>query len=475
MKKTKIICTIGPQTESEFMLTKLLNLGMNVMRLNFSHGNYIEHGKRIFNLRQVLKKTGFYAAIMLDTQGPEIRTKKLYKGLDVLLQENQIFRFISDKEILGNYEKVSVNYKNFAKDIKIDSIILVDDGLIKMKVLDINNNDVICKVLNTGYLGENKGINLPGISLNLPTLSKKDKNDLIFGCKEKVDFIAASFIRKSSDILKIRDFLNQNNGKNINVIAKIENQEGLNNFEEILNVSDGIMVARGDLGVEIPIEEVIFAQKMIIKKCNYVNKIVITATQMLDSMIHKPRPTRAEATDIANAIIDGTDAVMLSGESAKGKYPIESVNIMSKICERTDKDIIPNNINIKKHLSKRQKMIESICKGAVETAKNLQSPLIIIETKSGNSAKIMRKYCPQSLILALTTNYKISCQLMVMKGIYTYHVEKLNNIDDFYRLGKKIALEKNYAKKNQIIVMVSKLEKKENINDIIKTISVHTL
>ncbi|MCO6548455.1 MAG: pyruvate kinase [Gilliamella sp.] len=324
MKKTKIVCTIGPKSESKEMLAKLLNAGMNVMRLNFSHGDYEEHGNRIKNLREVMQETGLKAAIMLDTKGPEIRTIKLEGGNDVSLVAGQTFTFTTDKNVIGNKDRVAVTYDGFAHDLKPGNRVLVDDGLIAMDVKEIKSNEVICTVLNNGELGENKGINLPGVSIKLPALAEKDKNDLIFGCEQGVDFIAASFIRKRSDVEDIRAHLKAHGGENIKIISKIENQEGLDNFDEILDASDGIMVARGDLGVEIAVEEVIFAQKMMIKKCNKASKPVITATQMLDSMIKNPRPTRAEAGDVANAIIDGTDAVMLSGESAKGKYPLES-------------------------------------------------------------------------------------------------------------------------------------------------------
>ena len=336
MKKTKIVCTIGPKTESVEKLTELVNAGMNVMRLNFSHGDYEEHGTRIANFRKVMEATGKQLAILLDTKGPEIRTIKLEGGNDVDLVAGQEFTFTTDTSVVGNKDKVAVTYAGFAADLNVGNTILVDDGLIEMEVLATSETEVKCKVLNNGALGENKGVNLPGVSVNLPALSEKDKNDLKFGCEQGVDFVAASFIRKASDVQEIREVLAANGGENIHIISKIENQEGVDNFDEILELSDGIMVARGDLGVEIPAEEVIFAQKMMIEKCNRARKMVITATQMLDSMINNPRPTRAEAGDVANAVMDGTDAVMLSGETAKGKYPVEAVTIMAQIAKRTD-------------------------------------------------------------------------------------------------------------------------------------------
>ncbi len=336
MKKTKIVCTIGPKTESVEKLTELVNAGMNVMRLNFSHGDFAEHGTRIANFREVMDKVGKQLAILLDTKGPEIRTIKLEGGNDVDLVAGQEFTFTTDTSVVGNKETVAVTYAGFAADLNAGNTILVDDGLIEMEVISTTETEVKCKVLNNGALGENKGVNLPGVSVQLPALSEKDKADLKFGCEQGVDFVAASFIRKASDVKEIREILDANGGNDIHIISKIENQEGVDNFDEILELSDGIMVARGDLGVEIPAEEVIFAQKMMIEKCNRARKMVITATQMLDSMINNPRPTRAEAGDVANAIMDGTDAVMLSGETAKGKYPVEAVTIMAQIANRTD-------------------------------------------------------------------------------------------------------------------------------------------
>ena len=382
-KKTKIVCTIGPKTESEEMLTKLLDAGMNVMRLNFSHGDYVEHGQRIKNIRAVMAKTGHKAGILLDTKGPEIRTMKLEGGKDAALVAGQTFTFTTDQSVIGNDKIVAVTYPGFAADLKIGNTVLVDDGLIGMEVTEVTESAVVCKVLNNGDLGENKGVNLPGVSIQLPALAEKDKADLIFGCEQGVDFVAASFIRKRSDVLEIREHLKAHGGEHIQIISKIENQEGLNNFDEILEASDGIMVARGDLGV-------IFAQKMMIEKCNRARKVVITATQMLDSMIKNPRPTRAEAGDVANAILDGTDAVMLSGESAKGKYPLESVTIMATICERTDR-IMPSRIDTLND-NRKMRITEAVCRGAVETAEKLEAKLIIVATGGGKSAKSVRKY-----------------------------------------------------------------------------------
>ena len=456
MKKTKIVCTIGPKTESEEMLTQLLEAGMNVMRLNFSHGDYAEHGQRITNMRAVMQKTGRQAAILLDTKGPEIRTMKLEGGNDAALKAGQTFTFTTDQSVIGNSERVAVTYPGFTADLKIGNTVLVDDGLIGMEVTEVTENTVVCKVLNNGDLGENKGVNLPGVSIQLPALAEKDKRDLIFGCEQGVDFVAASFIRKRSDVLEIREHLKQNGGEHIQIISKIENQEGLNNFDEILEASDGIMVARGDLGVEIPVEEVIFAQKMMIEKCVRARKVVITATQMLDSMIKNPRPTRAEAGDVANAIIDGTDAVMLSGESAKGKYPLEAVTIMATICERTDR-VMTSRLDSNND-SRKMRITEAVCRGAVETAEKLDAPLIVVATQGGKSAKAVRKYFPSATILALTTNETTARQLVLSKGVIPHLVKEIASTDDFYRLGKEVALQlvdRGLARKGDVVVMVS--------------------
>lgn len=452
MKKTKIVCTIGPKTESKDMLIALLNAGMNVMRLNFSHGDYAEHGQRIQNLREVMSETGIKAAIMLDTKGPEIRTIKLEGGNDVSLVAGQTFTFTTDKSVVGNTERVAVTYTGFAQDLKIGDRVLVDDGLIAMQVKQTTPSEVICTVLNNGDLGENKGVNLPGVSIQLPALAEKDKADLIFGCEQAVDFVAASFIRKRSDVEDIRAHLKAHGGENIQIISKIENQEGLDNFDEILEASDGIMVARGDLGVEIAVEEVIFAQKMMIEKCNRASKPVITATQMLDSMIKNPRPTRAEAGDVANAILDGTDAVMLSGESAKGKYPLEAVKVMACICERTDVTI-PASLELSS--IQQLRITAAVCCGAVEIAERLDAPLIVVATHSGKSAREVRHYFPKARILALSASPKTVNQLVLVKGVDPILVELFKSTDDFYRIGKELAIKEGHAKEGDIVVMVS--------------------
>ncbi|MDP0506975.1 MAG: pyruvate kinase PykF [Fusobacterium sp. JB019] len=448
MKKTKIVCTIGPKSESKEMLTKLIKAGMNVMRLNFSHGSHEEHAERIATLREIKIETGLKAAILLDTKGPEIRTIKLENGEDVKLIAGQKFTITTDKAVVGNKDKVAVTYDNFASDLSLGDIVLIDDGLIEMKVDEIEGQEVRCTVLNNGELGENKGVNLPNVNVNLPALAKKDVADLKFGCEQGVDFVAASFIRKAEDVKEVRKILTENGGEAIKIISKIENKEGLDNFEEILKYSDGIMVARGDLGVEIPVEEVPFAQKMMIEKCNEAGKPVITATQMLDSMINNPRPTRAEANDVANAILDGTDAVMLSGESAKGKYPVEAVKVMTRIAEKTD-PLLYSNVDYDR--KGKLTITEAVAKGCVDAAEVLHAKLIVVGTGSGRAARSLRKYFPTANIMAITNNQKSFNQLLLTKGVVPYLSEDIKTLKGFMEHAEKAALGLGLVESGDII------------------------
>lgn len=447
MKKTKIVCTIGPKTEKVEVLAELLKSGMNVMRLNFSHGDYEEHGNRIKNLKEAMALTGKRAAVLLDTKGPEIRTIKLEGGNDVPLTAGQEFTITTDKTVIGNNKIVAVTYAGLVDDLKPGNIVLLDDGLIGMEVKEIVGNEVRCIVKNNGDLGENKGVNLPNVAVQLPALAEKDIMDLKFGCEQNVDFVAASFIRKADDVREVRRVLDENGGKDIKIISKIENQEGLDNFDEILELSDGIMVARGDLGVEIPVEEVPFAQKMMIEKCNLAGKVVITATQMLDSMIKNPRPTRAEATDVANAILDGTDAVMLSGETAKGKYPVEAVTVMAKIAKKTD-PMVAFEFEVESNAT----ITEAIARGTVDVAETLDAKLIVVGTQSGRAAKAIRKYFPTAMILAITNNEKTANQLVLTKGVIPCLDTTAQTLEEFYKLSEVKAKELGLAMENDIVV-----------------------
>lgn len=460
IKMTKIVCTIGPKSEKPEVLEQLVLSGMNVMRLNFSHGDFEEHGARIKTIREIFKKTGKYVAILLDTKGPEIRTGAYLEG-DVKYEVNAGDKIIltTDYEFKGNKDKISVSYKNMTKDLKVGDTILLDDGVIALNVDEIKGDELFCTVKNSGLLGQKKGVNLPGVSVSLPALAEKDIADLKFGCEVGVDFIAASFIRKASDVATVRKVLDENGGESIKIISKIENQEGIDNFDEILELSDGIMVARGDLGVEVPTEKVPFYQKMMIEKCNKAGKPVITATQMLDSMQKNPRPTRAEAGDVANAILDGTDAVMLSGESANGKYPIEAVKTMAKISAETD------NFGVRKRSFDTEiSVTEAITKSAVYSGEALNAKLIVCWTKTGRSAKMLRKYNPTMPIIALTDSEKTARQLAVVRGVRAVLAQDLDKTEDFFKKAIEVAAshavtteDENYTgfKKGDLVVLVT--------------------
>ncbi|MCR5536883.1 MAG: pyruvate kinase PykF [Succinivibrio sp.] len=470
MKKTKIVCTIGPKSEHKEVLHALLKAGMNVMRLNFSHGDYQEHGSRIDTLRELMAETGFQVPIMLDTKGPEIRTTTNVNGEDLNLVAGQKITLTTDASVVGTLERISVTYADLNKDVKVGDTVLLDDGLIALKVESIEGTEIHCEIQNNGQLGEHKGINLPFSHISMPFLSERDKQDLLFGIQKNVDYVAASFTRSRRDVLDIREFLDANGGQDIQIICKIENQEGIDNFEDILATCDAIMVARGDMGVEIPAQEVIFAQKHIIKRCNEVGKPVITATQMLDSMIKNPRPTRAEAGDVANAILDGTDAVMLSGESAKGKYPVEAVTTMSNICVRTDEEVDFKSYLTDEYL--RPAVPEAVCKATVECSELLHSPLIVVATEHGRTARTIRKYFPSAFILALSPHEKVVKQLCLVRGVIPRLVKRINSTDEFFSQAIEIAKELGLAQEGEKIVLVNGALSADGSAN---TMSVHTL
>ncbi|WP_049430943.1 pyruvate kinase [Staphylococcus hominis] len=430
MRKTKIVCTIGPASESEEMLEKLMNAGMNVARLNFSHGSHEEHKARIDSIRKVSKKLGKTIGILLDTKGPEIRTHDMKDGLIVLEKGKEVI--VSMSQVEGTPEKFSVTYEDLINDVQIGSYILLDDGLVELQVKDIDKDkgEVKCDILNTGELKNKKGVNLPGVKVNLPGITDKDAADIKFGIKDDIDYIAASFVRRPSDVLDIREILEQENNDNITIFPKIENQEGIDNIEEILEVSDGLMVARGDMGVEIPPESVPIVQKDLIRKCNKLGKPVITATQMLDSMQRNPRATRAEASDVANAIYDGTDAVMLSGETAAGQYPEEAVKTMRNIAISAEAAQ-----DYKKLLSDRTKLVETSLVNAIgvsvaHTALNLNVKAIVAATESGSTAITISKYRPHSDIIAVTPSEHTARQLALVWGAYPVVKKGRKTTDD---------------------------------------------
>ncbi|HCC08314.1 MAG TPA: pyruvate kinase [Clostridiales bacterium] len=398
MKKTKIVCTIGPATESKEMLVQLIKAGMNVVRLNMSHGTHEQHGEKVEKVKEVREKLKVPIAILLDTKGPEIRTHMMQDG-SVILKTGQKM-IISMDEVLGTNEKISVTYKNMAKDVNIGDKILIDDGLIEMVVLEKRDDEIVVEVKNDAVLLDRKSINMPATKLHFNFISEQDKSDIEWGLTQGIDFIAASFIRRPSDVLELKQLLKDNRAGHVKIISKIECQEGVQKFEEILALSDGIMVARGDLGVEVDMEELPSIQKMLIRRCNEVGKPVITATQMLESMKSNPRPTRAEVTDVANAIYDGTSAIMLSAESASGKYPIEAVEAMTRIALKTE-SLLEYNENFI-DVSDSGSITEAISSAAADMAEILGAHAIIAMTKTGSTANKVSKYRNRCSLVAVT-------------------------------------------------------------------------
>lgn len=453
MKKTKIVCTIGPASENEVILEKLIISGMNAARLNFSHGTHEEHGKRIETIKKLREKLNKPIAIILDTKGPEIRTGNFKEGKVGLLEEQEYI--ITTREIEGDASICSVNYKRLHEDVKKGDTILIDDGLIGLSVEYIKGQDIYCKVLNGGPISNHKGVNVPNVKINLPAITDKDISDIKFGIESGVDIIAASFVRKASDVLAIRKVLEKNKGEGILIISKIENQEGVDNIDEIIKLSDGIMVARGDLGVEIPVEEVPLVQKMIIEKCNKAGKPVITATQMLDSMIRNPRPTRAEASDVANAIFDGTDAIMLSGETASGKYPIQGVITMAKIAEKAESALNYESILRRKKNQNTPSVPDAISLATVTTAAQLNASAIITATQSGHTARIVSKYRPKCQIIAVTPYEEVARRLSIVWGVYPIIADKMETVDEVVEKSVNEALKQEYIKKGELVIIAA--------------------
>ncbi|WP_020062419.1 pyruvate kinase [Bacillus sp. 123MFChir2] len=440
MRKTKIVCTIGPASESIEKLEQLIGAGMNVCRLNFSHGSHEEHGLRIKTIREAAKKTGKTVAILLDTKGPEIRTHDFVDGQAELKTGAEVV--ISTEQVLGTAEKFSVTYAGLYDDVDPGSRILIDDGLIELEVIEKGNGDIRTKVLNSGMVKNKKGVNVPNVSIKLPGITEKDIQDIVFGIEQGVDFIAASFVRKASDVLEIRELLEAHGAGYIQIIPKIENQEGIDNIDSILEVSDGLMVARGDMGVEIPPEEVPLVQKRLIKKCNVLGKPVITATQMLDSMQRNPRPTRAEASDVANAIFDGTDAIMLSGETAAGLYPVEAVKMMANIALRVEKSLQYEDMFQKRLKEQSYSITDAISQSVAHTALALDVAAIVAPTESGYTAKMISKYRPKSPIVAVTSNEQVCRRLALSWGVQAFMAEeKAKSTDEMLETAIQTAMD----------------------------------
>ena len=444
MRKTKIICTIGPASENPEILSQIIEAGMNVSRHNFSHGDHAEHAGRINLVKELAKKHNKEIAVMLDTKGPEIRTGK-FDPKKVELQAGNKFTVHAGGEVIGNTEECSVTYAGLANDVKPGDTILIDDGLVGVTVESIEGNQIHCVVQNTGFVATHKGVNVPGVSIKLPALTEKDIADLKFGCEIGVNAVAASFIRKASDVETIRNILNENGGEHIQIISKIENQEGVDNIDAILEASDGLMVARGDLGVEIPFEKLPAVQKMMIEKCNAAGKPVVTATQMLDSMMRNPRPTRAEVSDVANAILDGTDAIMLSGESANGDWPVEAVQTMAKIAIEAE-----TKLSYETAVSKAKSHIPAISgvisRAACNAANELKASAIVSSTKSGATARRISQCRPDCPIIAITDSELVAKGLAFNFGVYPVVADSHESTDEMIANATKIAVENGFAK-----------------------------
>ena len=450
LRKTKIVCTIGPATESEALLREMINIGMNVARLNFSHGTHAEHQVKVDLIKKLRVKLKQPIALLLDTKGPEVRTGDFEHPAELI--EGSSIR-ITNEDILGNESQFSVSYKNLHEDLKIGSQILIDDGLVALSVTEIDGKDLICRVLNGGTVSSRKSINLPETVIHLPALTKQDELDIAFAVEQGFDFIAASFVRKASDVMEIKSLLEKLGGGDVQVISKIENREGVSNFDSILAVSDGIMVARGDLGVEIPAHEVPTIQKHLIKSSYLAGKPCITATQMLDSMIRNPRPTRAEASDVANAILDGTSAIMLSGETAAGKYPLEALRMMDEIASYTEQNTHYWERFENGKINMTPTVANAVSHACCTTAKDLKAKAIIAVTHAGRTARLLSRFRPGCPIIATTVKEKAYYQLGLSWGVIPFHVDEIKNTDELFELGKAVAVESGVVENGDLVVV----------------------
>ena len=451
MKKTKIICTMGPNTYDKECLKQLALAGMNIARLNFSHGDYEEHSNNIQRVKAVREELQMPIAILLDTKGPEIRVAKI-KNDKAELKEGQTVT-ITTEDVEGNENLIPITYKELPKDVKKDDYILIDDGLLELKVESCTDTEIKCTVISGGTLGSKKGINVPNVKVNLPAITEKDKEDIVFGIQNDIDFIAASFVRNADAIIEIRKILKAHHAEDISIIAKIENREGVENMDEILKVADGIMVARGDLGVEIPAQDVPFVQKELIQKCNAAYKPVITATQMLDSMIRNPRPTRAEVTDVANAIYDGTDVIMLSGETAMGKYPVEAVKMMSEIAEATESHLDYELHMMKKKMKKNLDISSAAAFSPVATAQNVGAKYILTSSISGSTARVVSKFRPACHIIGLSPVEKTLRKMQIFWGVTPMRTEHVAHTSEIFDIAVKTVQEADLVKKDDVVVL----------------------
>lgn len=452
MQRTKIVCTIGPACEQIDVLKAMMEAGMNVARLNFSHGTHEEHAERIKAVRQAARELGRNVAILLDTKGPEIRLGQFAQEPVSLKAGDKVV--LTTENILGTAERMPVSYRGLPQDVNTGDIILVADGLIELRVIETSRRDVTCEVVNGGELTSRKGINLPGIRVNLPPVTDQDVADITFGIRQDLDFIAASFVRKANDVVAIRQIVEESDAQ-LDIIAKIESREAVDNLNDIIKVADGIMVARGDLGVEIPAEEVPLIQKIIIQKCNKAGKSVITATQMLESMIHNPRPTRAEASDVANAILDGTDAVMLSGETAAGNYPVEAVATMARIARTTEAALQYEEILASKRKGLSRTVTDAISHATCTTAHDLGAAAIITSTESGYTAKMVSKYRPRAPIIAVTPKHSVMRKLGLIWGVNPLLMARIEDTDGMIEAAVDASLKAGLIKGGDLVVITA--------------------
>ena len=459
MRKTKIICTLGPAVDSDERITQIINAGMDCARLNFSHGTHEEQEVRLNRVRRIAGELNRHIPILLDTKGPEIRLKDFENG-SVVVEKGSLFTFDTDKETPGTKERIGLTYDKLAKNVEVGTKILVDDGKIELKVTAIKGSKVICKVITGGKLSNHKSINIPNVEIPMPYLNDVDKSDLLFGIEHNVEYIAASFVRCADDLKKLRKFLKDNGGQDIKVISKIENGQGINNFDEILELSDGIMVARGDMGVEINFEKIPAIQKMMIEKCNREGKIVVTATQMLESMTENPRPTRAEVSDVANAIYDGTTVIMLSGESAAGRHPVEAVRTMANIAVNAENTINYYEKYVDSSADMEPNLKNAICASAYNAAKYLDAKAIVVLTRSGATANILSRFHPECPVIAATISERGRNQLNLVWGITSVAAENLDSADKFVEYAVSKAVESRLVKRgdNIVVILASDLE-----------------
>ena len=453
MKKTKIICTLGPASTEPAVLEKLIKAGMNIARLNFSHGSHEEHAERIKLVREIATRLGSPIGILADIQGPKIRTGIINPG-PIQLTEGTEVRLTTDRQKDGNPDFIYVDYPTLVQDVKIGGTIFLADGMIQLTVKAVQGTDLICEVLNGGELSSKKGVTLPGVSVNLPAIMDKDRSDIEFVVQQQVDFIAVSFARKAEHLAEIRALVTELGGDQM-LIAKIENEEGFRNSEEILQACDGIMVARGDLGTEVPPEEVPLIQKFLIEICNSAGKPVITATEMLESMIRNPRPTRAEVTDIAHAILDGTDAIMLSAETAMGKYPVTAVEIMTRVAKSIENSLKFEEILAKKKVSSFPTVSDAISHATCQTALDLKASAIISSTQSGSTARMVSKYRPQAPIVAATPSVRVAQQLALSWGVFPVIVPAANNIDEMLDVSIEATKKTGFIRSNDLVVLTA--------------------